>query len=674
MKTLSRHLVVIATAIAIGLGLYTHDARSAATLLPNGEQCFSANTASSGGSAGLILSFGVISGGSGYVNGSYANVPLTGGSGAGALATVTVVGNTVTTLAITNPGSHYIAGDVLSAAASSIGGSGSGFSVPVGAIQGTGTGMVGSLGTITGGSGGTSGTYANIALTGGLGSGATANVTVSGGAVTAVQIVSPGSQYVVGDVLSANSGSIGGVSGFSVPVASISINNSLAGGRVYFYVPGTTSFKQTWFASDASANHQNANPVPLDSNGCAIIYGTGIYRQVLQDSLGNTVWDQLTTDTSANNNYFWAGVAGGTPNAITVVDPSFNFTDGSIIGFVANATNTGSTTLLPSGAVSPIPVNKDTTLGPVSLVGGEIVQNNTVEVVYRTIDQTFHLLNPPLGSQAIPSGTESFFAGVTAPSGWYFEYGQAISRTTDVALFTSLTTSAIGNTSSNTTLSGLPNLQGLGLEGAYVEGSGISVGTTVVSVGTSTITISANATATASNVTFRFLPYGQGDGSTTFNLPDRRGRFIAGRDNMGGTAANRLTNPTSGAQGINGVGLSATGGQQSHTQTTAELVGHTHGVSAVTASVTNGSVSITDSRTWATASQVWTGSSVVYALTGASPGPAGLSTVSVTPSGSISGALAATGVTIGGNTDSIGSGSAFNVVPPGGISNVIIKR
>lgn len=35
--------------------------------------------------------------------------------------------------------------------------------------------------------------------------------------------------------------------------------------------------------------------------------------------------------------------------------------------------------------------------------------------------------------------------------------------------------------------------------------------------------------------------YGIGDGSTTFNLPDLRGRVVAGRDNMGGTSADNLT-------------------------------------------------------------------------------------------------------------------------------------
>ena len=36
--------------------------------------------------------------------------------------------------------------------------------------------------------------------------------------------------------------------------------------------------------------------------------------------------------------------------------------------------------------------------------------------------------------------------------------------------------------------------------------------------------------------------YGIGDGSTTFNLPDLRGRMPMGLDNMGGNSANRVSN------------------------------------------------------------------------------------------------------------------------------------
>lgn len=70
--------------------------------------------------------------------------------------------------------------------------------------------------------------------------------------------------------------------------------------------------------------------------------------------------------------------------------------------------------------------------------------------------------------------------------------------------------------------------------------------------------------------------YGTGDGSTTFNLPDLRGRAPRGVDNMGGTAANRIT---SGGSGITGTTLGAAGGVESVTLTTAQLASHTHTVS-----------------------------------------------------------------------------------------------
>ena len=81
-----------------------------------------------------IKTLGTITPGSGYVNGSYPNVTLTGGSGSGAKATIGVSGTAVTTVTITARGAGYAVGDVLSATAASLGGTGAGFSIPVTAI------------------------------------------------------------------------------------------------------------------------------------------------------------------------------------------------------------------------------------------------------------------------------------------------------------------------------------------------------------------------------------------------------------------------------------------------------------------------------------------------------------------------------------------------------------
>lgn len=90
----------------------------------------------------------------------------------------------------------------------------------------TATGPIATFGAITGGAAGTNGVYKSVPLTGGSGKLAFADVTVAGAAVTALAFTDTrldrtGMNYQVGDTLSAASANIGGVTGFSVPVATL---------------------------------------------------------------------------------------------------------------------------------------------------------------------------------------------------------------------------------------------------------------------------------------------------------------------------------------------------------------------------------------------------------------------------------------------------------------------
>lgn len=138
--------------------------------------------------------------------------------------------------------------------------------------------------------------------------------------------------------------------------------------------------------------------------------------------------------------------------------------------------------------------------------------------------------------------------------------------------------------------------------------------------------------------------FGSGDGSTTFNVPDLRGRFMAGADAMGGIAANRITSTYLGAAATVG----NAGGAQSHTLTTAQLPAHTH------------ANSLNDPGHGHTHNAITGG--------GSTTGGGGF----VIPGG--------TGATINANTTGItitnasaGSGDAHPILPPTHICNFILR-
>lgn len=160
------------------------------------------------GAGGITLT----NGGSSYSSGVFSAIPLTGGSGTGVKATLTVRAITGT---ITNGGTGYVGGSYVSVPLT--GGTGTGATADITVSPFSGSIQNGGSGGSVGGTG-SSATFTNVSLTGGSGTGMRADIVVTNtGAVTAVtsvNIVNQGSGYQTGNVLSATSSAIGGVTGF----------------------------------------------------------------------------------------------------------------------------------------------------------------------------------------------------------------------------------------------------------------------------------------------------------------------------------------------------------------------------------------------------------------------------------------------------------------------------
>ena len=81
--------------------------------------------------SGGINAYSITNAGSGYVNGSYTFVPLSGGTGSDAYANITVAGGLVTVVKLFTRGVNYSTDDFLSVDNTYLGGSGSGFELDI---------------------------------------------------------------------------------------------------------------------------------------------------------------------------------------------------------------------------------------------------------------------------------------------------------------------------------------------------------------------------------------------------------------------------------------------------------------------------------------------------------------------------------------------------------------
>lgn len=137
----------------------------------------------------------------------------------------------------------------------------------------------------------------------------------------------------------------------------------LSAGIVHFYVPNTTTPKNTW--TDPGQVTLNTNPVILDSAGRATIYGTGQYSMALYDVNGALVYTALTSSTPLAGQYLefdgsgnftlnigpnlYADTAGRLVGGFNVVLPAgatYNMADSDRGAAIGTENSTGTLTVL----------------------------------------------------------------------------------------------------------------------------------------------------------------------------------------------------------------------------------------------------------------------------------------------------------------------------------------
>ena len=138
------------------------------------------------------------------------------------------------------------------------------------------------------------------------------------------------------------------------------------------------------------------------------------------------------------------------------------------------------------------------------------------------------LIGVPIGSSVPFNGTP-----LTLPSNFLVEDGSAVSRTTYSSLFTAIIIAATGTTTAaGATITAVSS----SITQYLVAGQKVTVTAsagavyTIQSVTSTTVVLTSGVGITAATAgAFIVYPHGAGDGSTTFNLPDSRGRNKIGQ-------------------------------------------------------------------------------------------------------------------------------------------------
>ena len=266
------------------------------------------------------------------------------------------------------------------------------------------------------------------------------------------------------------------------------------------------------------------------------------------------------------------------------------YADGLAIAGAPDSSTTvkgiGKVSVAPVSPTSPIFVgDNDNRVSPVSLAS---LTANKVAALAGTGTPSS---SDPYLNQSTLTGIVSPYAGFSAPSGWLLCDGSAVSRATYANLF-SVVVSSLGTITVTIAAPGLVTLTAHGLstgDAIYFTTTGaLPTGLTVntqywvikndansfwlaTSLANALVPTKITTSGTQSGVHTMFrCPFGVGDGSTTFNLPDLRGNIPVGLKTSDASFA----------------GVAQTGGEKTHVLTTTEMPSHTHGY--LTSSVSSG--------------------------------------------------------------------------------------
>jgi hypothetical protein len=355
-------------------------------------------------------------------------------------------------------------------------------------------------------------------------------------------------------------------------------------------MPTTGTVSGLTFAQDVNSaiaalisSNSGASAPATDCSAAAvkgqIWLDTSVTPSVLKQYDG-TSWIALGAMDSSN--HLWAPPVGGGMGAVTAAGTTDLCASPSAVQTITGTTTItgfgsscvvgtrktlifGSATPLTYNATSLIlPGERDYTTAAGDVADAVYLGSGNWRVVNITKIDGSSVVNP-----ALPLGTILHGDFATAPAKAVLAFGQALSRASYPDYFAAVTRTQSGTlTAGNNTIASVADTSGLGA-GMPVEGTGVQAGTVISSVTSSTIVMSKTATANGAQSISVIIPgYGSGGDSTTVGVKDCRGRVLAGRDDMGGADASRLTNVISGGSKV----INSAGGEQTHMIARGELV------------------------------------------------------------------------------------------------------